>query len=150
MSVIQLDARSEAITTAHQYCRLLNTIEQMTDQLLSAIQSWNSDTVDAVMRSRVEIFQQIEHYVPTLLSQVSQARSQGNDSNSAELEYVLDKVQLLEQSVLGKQSACEEALAAEINSCKSDLLEFNKRRTVLTAYHIPANGGDARFLDSRQ
>lgn len=149
MDEMFLVTRANALEAAKSYCNLLTAIEQITDQLLAAIRSWNPEAIESLMNQRSGLCRQIGQHVPALQAQLDNLYSEIGDNSVPALDTAIDNIHLREMAVLEKQLQCDSALTEEMNSCKSSLSALNRGSNLGVSYRQSNLSPNARFLDSR-
>lgn len=142
---------SERVSDAYErYYDLLRRTEEITDQLLAAIDGWDVEEVPRLIdeRSRLsdstnEAFRKLDALVRDALGHYGKA-----EPVAKEIETCIESVRSRQRSLLGKQRKSERLLSAGLASHKPARLSVRHRRDLQGAYVESDSTHDARFLDT--
>ncbi|MDO8585747.1 MAG: hypothetical protein Q7T82_01795 [Armatimonadota bacterium] len=142
---------SQAIQATTDYVCLLDRMEQTTDELLLAIETWDSEKVQCLIEDRSRLCDQIGGAVRLLA--ILQPRAEVISASAPEagrrLESAIERAREKERRLLARQSQAENALTSEIDKQRPALAQANEQRVRRKAYRGRPAQSNARFLDSR-
>jgi len=136
------DSVSGAAQAIHEYDGLLRRIEESTDELLSAVQSWDVEKVENLIEAREELCRKVGPCIRNL-------EGASGSPGSQDLVSTSNLLQARQDRLLKKQAECESALSAGLDRCKAALMSLNQRRDLRDRYRGPTTVERARFLDSK-
>ncbi len=123
----------------------------LSTQLMDTIERSDVDTLTKVLEERTRVCKKIKQcfdLIESIAKQPSHLRGISITENAKLkplVDEILDRFRLLSE----KQTACEDALRAQLDECKSNLTMLRHHRGFFKTYaNQPANQ-NSRFLDSR-
>jgi len=137
-----------AIQAVQDYVGLLDRIGETTDQLMTAIESWDSDKVSALIEDRSQLFDRIGQTMQ-LLAGLQPKTISGAPEEARALEVLVERAREKERLLLGQQTQAEQSLTAEIDKRRPAVAHANQRRAAHRARPGRPAEAHGRFLDSR-
>lgn len=143
----------EIQTTAVSHLDLLSRMDGLSDDIYSAIQSGDMDTVNSLLEARSVLLRQIDDSSRILNESLAWMKDENNavldSSISKSILAHLDRADRLQTALLKKQTSCEYALGRKIEESKADLASVRMRKGLGNAYKTPNGSNPARFLDNK-
>ena len=142
-------ARS-VFSAGERYCGVLRQTEEITDQLLAAIDSWNVDEILRLIDERSGLCEAATETFGTLdaLAQDTLRWRSGSEPVAQQVENYLESVRTQQQSLAAKQSESERLLSAGLRNHRRELLSLRRPRDKRNIYAESDSRNGARFLDT--
>jgi hypothetical protein len=137
-------------SAGERYCGVLRRTEEITDELLAAIDSWSVDEIPRLIDERFGLCEAATEAFGTLdaLAQDALHRRGGHEPVAQEVESYLESVRTRQQSLAAKQSESERLLSAGLRNRRRELLSVRRRRDKRNIYPESDSQHGARFLDT--
>jgi hypothetical protein len=147
------DTQALILQTSEEYNLLLDQMEQMTCDLMVAIQEWEAEKVHELIAVRSTLCDKIGEkiHLLTSLDPVTQmGKGPSGSPMYTRLEEAIQRIYTRQQEMLSHQAETERAMAAELRRRSPALAEMNDRRGKQNAYRKTTTAPrQPRFLDSK-
>ena len=142
---------TRAVKAAETYNRLLSSMHDVTDQLLAAIQDWDTERTQELIEARSDLCQKTSQCAELLDLIVPEVQKieKGKDKARDTFDRLMDQAQTNLTTLLDKQASSERLMASGLRRCAQELATFRQRRELKSAYRQPAHIRDSRFIDTR-
>jgi hypothetical protein len=141
------------LQTSQEYEGLLDQMEQMTCELMAAIQAWDAEKVHDLISLRSDLCDKIGEKIH-LLTSLDPVTQLGKDPSESplytRLEETIQRIYVRQQDMLSKQAETERAVTAELQRRGPALAVMTDRRGKQNAYRKTGTAPrQPRFLDSK-
>jgi hypothetical protein len=139
-----------ALSVSGECLTLLTQANEATDRLISAVDSTDIETLEAMLELRGNLYAQ----VAACIGKLNQSVNLINDACSVKtdlqrLQTVLKQLMDESNSLMKKQSRCETLLENRLQEYRSELIEFRQQQNQYNAYHPTSTNQAPIFLDNR-
>jgi|GEM_PF-2837469 len=142
---------SNAINQTEDAIQVLTHILELTDGLIDAIRTGDAPMIHSILTSRETECMTIAEALNTLDSTLSKLRKPNYPTGDWHtLAGSIRKLEELRETLIVRQSECENLLVSELTKCKNELKALGLSRELKTAYRSPQGPQTSRFVDKKR
>lgn len=139
--------REHILELGAEYNTLILRLDRVSDEFLRDLEDSGIEAAHGLLESRSVLCTELAECGETLRPLVRELERTSSGAD-AELRGLLADIRANLLSLNEKQSACESALSARMDECRTELSSLRRHDELRGAYHGSSQEQNARFLDS--